>query len=227
MSRMASEFSWELKGALNQRTIGRSKYAWWSGNARFIKYSGKFLGAHIAHAGLMMFWAGSMSLFETSHFVDEKPLYEQGFILLPHLANIGLGLEAGGEILDTYDFFLAGMFHITCAGVLGLGGVYHSIFGPERLEDTDAGFLFALMFEDRQNPSPEVVVEVVSTVVSTVLTSGNEHWRETFSGYPAGSKILGNSYCNHTSTLCCRSYLCHLWFCLQGLQKPCVYCWFK
>ena len=149
MSRMASEFSWELKGALNQRTIGRSKYAWWSGNARFIKYSGKFLGAHIAHAGLMMFWAGSMSLFETSHFVDEKPLYEQGFILLPHLANIGLGLEAGGEIVDTYDFFLAGIFHITCAGVLGLGGVYHSIFGPERLEDTDAGFLFAFMFEDR------------------------------------------------------------------------------
>ncbi len=27
----------------------------------------------------MVFWAGAMILFEVSHFVPEKPLYEQGF----------------------------------------------------------------------------------------------------------------------------------------------------
>ena len=34
-----------------------------------------------------------MTLFELSHFVPEKPLYEQGFILLPHLATLAFGAE--------------------------------------------------------------------------------------------------------------------------------------
>merc|ERR1712087_538959 len=61
------------------------------GNARLINVSGKLLGAHVAHAGLMVFWAGAMILFEVSHFVPEKPLYEQGFILIPHLTTLGWG----------------------------------------------------------------------------------------------------------------------------------------
>merc|ERR1711976_771469 len=90
---------------LKNRTLVGSKYAWWSGNARFIELSGKFLGAHIAHASLIMLWAGSMSLFELSHYVKEKPLYEQGFILLPHLSTLAYGVGPGGEITDVYAFF--------------------------------------------------------------------------------------------------------------------------
>ena len=68
----------------------------WSGNARFINLSGKFLGAHIAHAGLIMFWA-SMCLFKVSHFVFEKLMSEQGFSLLPHLATLAYGAGPGGD----------------------------------------------------------------------------------------------------------------------------------
>jgi photosystem II CP43 chlorophyll apoprotein len=75
-----------------RRRLVTSRYSWWAGNARFIKLSGKFLGAHLAHAALIMFWAGSMSVFELSHFVPVKPLYEQGFILLPHLASLALAM---------------------------------------------------------------------------------------------------------------------------------------
>ena len=57
-----------------------SRYGWWSGNGRFIKLSGKFVGAHIAHTSLIIFWSGSTTVFELSHFIEEKPLYEQGFI---------------------------------------------------------------------------------------------------------------------------------------------------
>ena len=45
------------------RDIESTGFAWWSGNARLINVSGKLLGAHVAHAGLMVFWAGAMNLF--------------------------------------------------------------------------------------------------------------------------------------------------------------------
>merc|ERR1719478_2014323 len=47
-----------------------------------------------------------MNLFEVAHFVPEKPMYEQGLILLPHLAT------------------------------LGFGGIYHALVGPETLEES-------------------------------------------------------------------------------------------
>ena len=131
---------------ISSRTLVGSRYAWWSGNARFIELSGKFLGAHIAHASLIMLWAGSMSLFELSHYVKEKPLYEQGFILLPHLSSLAYGVGPGGEIVDVYAFFVIGVFHIISPGVLALGGIYHSIFGPERLEETSFGSMFAFQW---------------------------------------------------------------------------------
>ena len=86
------------------RDIESTGFAWWSGNARLINVSGKLLGAHVAHAGLMVFWAGAMILFEVSHFVPEKPLYEQGFICMQHLATLGYGIGPGGEIVNTVRY---------------------------------------------------------------------------------------------------------------------------
>ena len=43
------------------RDIEATGFAWWSGNARLINVSGKLLGAHVAHAGLMVFWCGAMT----------------------------------------------------------------------------------------------------------------------------------------------------------------------
>mmetsp|Transcript_111197 Transcript_111197/g.344945 ORF Transcript_111197/g.344945 Transcript_111197/m.344945 type:complete len:327 (+) Transcript_111197:74-1054(+) len=130
-----------------RRSLRGSKFSWWSGNARFIDWSGKFLGAHVAHAGLILLWSGSMTLFEVSHFVEEKPLYEQGFILLPHLATLAYGIGPGGELTGVYSYFVIGVMHLLSAGVVGLGGLYHSIFGPERLEETT--FVFGYQFQDR------------------------------------------------------------------------------
>ena len=94
-----------------------------------------------------MFWSGSMTLFELSHFVPEKPLYEQGSILLPHLATLGYSI--GQPSADIYPYFVSGVLHAISAGVLGLGGIYHAIFGPERLEDSKTGFLFGYQWQDR------------------------------------------------------------------------------
>jgi len=122
-----------------QRKAGRdlesTGFAWWSGNARLINVSGKLLGAHVAHAGLMVFWCGAMTLFEVAHYVADKPLYEQGCILLPHLTSLGWGIIPGGEVVDVYSFFEVGVIHLISSAVLGAGGIYHSIFGPDTLEE--------------------------------------------------------------------------------------------
>lgn len=46
----------------------------------------------------MVFWCGAMTLFEVAHYIPEKPLYEQGCILIPHLTTLGWGVGPGGEV---------------------------------------------------------------------------------------------------------------------------------
>ena len=134
---------------LSRRTLVGSRYSWWAGNARFINLSGKFLGAHVVHTALIIFWCGSMTLFELSHFLREKPLYEQGFILLPHLATLALCVGPGGEVTEIYSYFVIGALHLLSSAILGLGGLYHAIFGPETLQETANGFLFGYQWQDR------------------------------------------------------------------------------
>ncbi|GJR29183.1 putative photosynthetic reaction centre, L/M, photosystem antenna protein-like protein [Tanacetum coccineum] len=125
---------------LNEALAGRDQettgFAWWAGNARLINLSGKLLGAHVAHAGLIVFWAGAMNLFEVAHFVPEKPMYEQGLILLPHLATLGWGVGPGGEVIDTFPYFVSGVLHLISSAVMGFGGIYHTLLGPETLEES-------------------------------------------------------------------------------------------
>ena len=123
-------------------------YAWWAGNARFINLSGRLLGAHVAHAGLMTFWAGAMLLFEVSHFTFDKPIFEQGLILMPHVAALGYGVGTGGEIVDIYPFFHCGVMHLIISAVFGLGGVDHALVGPEKLQDYSSPF-FRLDWKDK------------------------------------------------------------------------------
>ena len=102
-----------------------------------------------------MLWAGSMVLFELSHFVTEKPVYEQGFIVVPHLSTLALCIDnvgqiaPGGEIADVYSYFVSSVLHLISSGILGLGGMYHAIIGPERLEETSYGFVFGYQWQDR------------------------------------------------------------------------------
>lgn len=152
-----------------ERSLVSSRYSWWAGNARFIDISGKFVGAHLAHAGVIMLWSASMALFEVSHFVPEKPLYEQGFICLPHLAVLGFGIGPGGEVTDVYPYFVIGVLHLISAGVLGLGGIYHAIIGPERLEETRFGFIFAYQWQDRLRITGILGAHLASVGIGAVL----------------------------------------------------------
>jgi photosystem II CP43 chlorophyll apoprotein len=139
-------------------------YAWWAGNARFINLSGKFLGAHVAHAGLIAFWAGAMLLYEVAHYNPDLPMFRQGCLLMPHIATLGFGVGAGGEVISLFPFMAIAVLHLIGSAVLGIGGLYHSLRGPSKL----AGF-FDFDWSDKDKISSILGYHLIALGVAALL----------------------------------------------------------
>ncbi|MCO5568803.1 hypothetical protein L7F22_022503 [Adiantum nelumboides] len=45
-------------------------------------------------------------------------------------------LGPGGEVTDTFPYFVSGVLHLISFAVLGFGGIYHALIGPETLEES-------------------------------------------------------------------------------------------
>jgi len=69
--------------------------------------------------------------------------------MLPHLAALGFNIGPGGEITSIYAYFVISVLHIISARIIGLGGIYHAIFGSEKLEETTYAYLFSYNWSDR------------------------------------------------------------------------------
>merc|ERR1711937_596859 len=41
-----------------------------------------------------------------------------------------------GEVLDIFSYFASGVLHLVASAVLGFGGVYHALIGPETLQES-------------------------------------------------------------------------------------------
>ena len=174
---------------------------WYRGNIRFVNLSGKLLGAHVAHAGLIVFWAGAMTLFELSNFNPELPMYEQGLILLPHLATLGLGVGAGGQVVDTYPYFLIGVIHLISSAVLGAGGMFHALRGPAILPEnsTFAGF-FGYDWKDKDKMTTILGIHLILLGVGAwLLVAKAMFWGGLFDptvGNGGGVQVITNPTLN-------------------------------
>ena len=120
---------------------------WRAGNARLENLSGPLLGAHVAHAGLIVLWAGLMTLFEVQNFDLSEPMFNQGLILLPNLARLGYGIGDSGLVESTAPYFAIGVIHLISSAVLGLGGLFHVFKGPKDLTSTST--FFGYQWRDR------------------------------------------------------------------------------
>ncbi|MEM9087450.1 MAG: chlorophyll a/b binding light-harvesting protein [Cyanobacteria bacterium P01_F01_bin.53] len=124
--------------SLNKTFVANNpKNAWLVGNARLVSFSGLLLGAHLAHAALILLWAGAFTLIEVGKVQLGIPLGEQNLTLLPHLALLGWGIGEGGVVVDTYPYFVVGVLHLVSSTVLAAGGLFHVVRGPAKLEDSE------------------------------------------------------------------------------------------
>ncbi|WP_445242630.1 hypothetical protein [Microcoleus sp. Pol12B5] len=142
-------------------------FPWWVGNAHLINLSSRLLGIHVAHAGLIVFWAGAYTLLELSRFNSELPMYEQGLILLPNLARLGLGGGAGGKIVETDPYFAVRAIHLISSAFLGFGGIFHPLKGSATLEARTS--FFGYTWEDAHKVTTILGIHLALLGVTTFL----------------------------------------------------------
>jgi photosystem II CP43 chlorophyll apoprotein len=136
-------------------------FPWWAGNARLTNLDGRLLGSHLA------LWAGAYILFELGRFNPELAVYEQGLILLPNLAKLGLGVGAGGKIVDTYPYFAVGAIHLISSAFLAFGGIFHSLKGSATLPERTS--FFGYKWEDADKMTTILGIHLVLLGVGAFL----------------------------------------------------------
>ena len=109
-------------------------YDWYAGNSGVVGRSGKFIAAHAAHAGLMMFGLALLDYLNLARYDAKIPMGEQNLICLPHLAGLELVDIQNGVITDSYGITVIATLHLIFSAVLGAGGLLHSSKFLEILE---------------------------------------------------------------------------------------------
>lgn len=111
-----------------QLNINQSEFPWYQGNSRLIDRSvqGKWLAAHILQMAIIMFWVGINTLSENQVFDPGLPMYDQGLVLIPHLAAEGFGVGAGGVVTNPGVYVQVALVHMVASVVLFFGAYYHA-----------------------------------------------------------------------------------------------------
>jgi photosystem II CP43 chlorophyll apoprotein len=68
-----------------------------------------------------------MNLFEVAHFIPETNVRTRTYFITP--SNSRLWCGPGGEVVDTFPYFVSGVIHLISSAVLGFGGCLSLISG--------------------------------------------------------------------------------------------------
>ena len=86
-----------------RRTLIGSQYSWWSGNARFIELSGKFLGAHVVLDAMILIGRGQRELILGDRHTGKTSIgLDMVAALIAHrmglITNLCCYIETRGEV---------------------------------------------------------------------------------------------------------------------------------
>lgn len=125
------------------------EYPWYQGNSRLIDTSvqGRWLAAHIAQIGIIMIWVGINTFSDNQAFDPSLPMYDQGLVLIPHLAAEGFGVGPGGVVTNTFVYTQIGAIHMVAGLVLLAGAYFHGKLGPADLTEGGRGNTERFAFE--------------------------------------------------------------------------------
>ncbi|MHC5777528.1 MAG: chlorophyll a/b binding light-harvesting protein, partial [Nostoc sp.] len=98
---------------------------WWAGNARLTSLSGKLLGTHVAHAGLIVFWAGLYDPAVASVRVITEPTINPGRIFGYLSGAFG---KQGMAAVNNLEDVIGG--HIWVGILCIVGGFWHILTKP-------------------------------------------------------------------------------------------------
>ncbi|MGR3278529.1 high light inducible protein [Acaryochloris marina NIES-2412] len=162
--------------SLRTAEISGFEYDWWAGNVRLTDLSGKLLGAHLCHAALMSFVPGALVIQEAAYFQSGVPVSEQSLAFIPHLATLGIGVGAGGAVLDTSPFVLVGVFHFFIAVICLAGGLFHTYSGEADLGEAPEGSVASRVnydWEDFESTSYIMGFHILCLSIACFLFAGN------------------------------------------------------
>ena len=111
-------------------------YGFWAGNAMVTNRSGRFIGAHAAHTGMIAFGAGAATLAELAKFDPSIPMGHQSSLFLAHLATIGIGFDEAGVWTGAGVVTIA-ILHLILSMVYAGGGLLHSVFFDEDMQQSE------------------------------------------------------------------------------------------
>ena len=127
-------------------------------------------------------------------------------VFLSHLTTLGWGVGPGGEVTDVYPFFVVGVLHLISSAVLGFGGVYHSLIGPDTLEESFP--FFGYDWRDKNKMTTILGIHLILLGIGCFLLVAKACFRWWSLRY------LGSRWWRCTSSICSNTKpINHFWLC--------------
>ena len=78
-----------------------------------------------------------------------------------------LGVDPGGEVIDTFPYFVSKVLHLISSAVLGFGSIYQALLGPKTLEESFP--FFGYVWKDRNKMTTILGIHLILLGIDVFL----------------------------------------------------------